>query len=691
MTSRQLGTGELAGFTRFLRWRELSSGGLVSRVEDLSAGSVTWTDPAGARYRTDLASGRIESLEPPVPAVAPQPVRPPDAEGLPAVFEVPGPDGHRLTEAGHNLALRLDDTTVHPLTTSGTAERPWRINAQVSTLLPAPPVWSPDGRRVFSIRADLTGIPEYPLVDWRTFPVTTDHVRISSERSGVPRFTAAFVDTTTGTLTGTDLVDDDRTLLPLRWTADGAAFLAVLATGTGVIELVRIDAETGTVRALTSDKVPLLMPYLGPLLGAILTPLPVPGQLGWLSDADGDLRLYQVDLGSGQRVALTPPGIQVVRVVGVDAEQHLLLLVRSDPERPYDVHVARTAPDGSFSVLTAEAGAHNAILAPDGRAFVDVHSALTRPPRSEVRELNGNFLGTITAADTRAADELGRAEPREFRVKAADGHTDLHGVLYLPPDFDPGRRYPVIDSVYGGPQAITYPQSWADPPAPSGTLWTGFSGIAQAFAQLGFIGVVLDARGTPGRGRDFQAAATQGFGTLGVQDRVAALRALANQHPWIDISRTGAIGISFGGYFAARCGIVAPDIYRAVVAAAGPYDPELTPPYWFQALLGAPLSGDPAAFAEAGVVAHAGTFEPELLLIHGTHDVNVPLATTMRFSNALVQAGKHHELLLLQGQSHQLAGGPGEFALREAAQFFHTHLIDKPHQRQGTATPAMEP
>lgn len=680
MTGFLPGDERLSRFTRFLQWSSLTSGGRVTHVHEIDEHSLTWTGPTGTTYRTDLASGASQPTSTsPIPETA-RIVRPPDAEGLPPVHEARSPDASQyVTELDDDLAIRdAGDGALRRLTDSGTPNRPWRVNAQVTTLVPTPPVWAPDGRSVFSVQADISRIPEYPLVDWMSFAITVDVARLPSERSGTATFTAAFVEVESGLVTRTELAADDRTLIPLHWTKDGSAFLALLASGNGLIDLVRIDAATGHVQSITHDMTPVLMPYLGPLLSAALAPLLGEEQIGWLSDADGDLRLYAVDLDTGFRTPLTPPGVQVARVIGVDAHKRVVLLARTDQQRPYDVHVCRTDIAGEFTVLTREPGTHEAILVPDGDGFVDSHSALTRPPRSELRGLDGELRAVIDVADTQASDALERAEPREFRVKAADGRTDLYGVLYLPPDFDPRKRYPVIESIYGGPQAITIANAWADPLPPSGTPSTGFSTIAQAFAQLGYIGVVLDARGTPGRGRDFQAAAADGFGSLGVRDHVAALRELAERHPWLDAQRRGVIGISFGGYFAARCGLLAPDVYQAVVAAAGPYDLELAAPYWLEALLGVSFHDNPEAFADAGIVQHAADFRPELLLIHGTRDSNVPLATTMRLSDALVRAGKHHDLLLLQNQCHQLRGEHAEFALVEAARFFQRHLRPQP-------------
>ena len=138
----------------------------------------------------------------------------------------------------------------------------------------------------------------------------------------------------------------------------------------------------------------------------------------------------------------------------------------------------------------------------------------------------------------------------------------------------------------------------------------------------------------------------------------------------MDLERCGVVGTSFGGYFAAECGLRYPELFRAVVAHAGAYEPRAVLPGWFPGLLQASYDVDPAAYHDASVITHAKEFEAALLLIHGTADANVTLDQTMRLSAALTAAGRHHELLLLPGQRHHLDDGAGKFALEAAARFF---------------------
>jgi dipeptidyl aminopeptidase/acylaminoacyl peptidase len=649
--------------------------GQLAAVGESDARQLTWKTADGKWFRTDFVTGLAEPTPPPAAdGAAVAVIRAADAEGLPPVTEQLALSGAIcLTEFEFNLALRdLRTGLVRQLTTSGNSRQPWHVNAQATTLVPTPRIWSPTGDVVFSVQSDLRHVPDYPLLDYTTSPVSQRHVPMPSHVSGPPLLSAAFVDVATGTVRPTEVSSDPRTIVPMRWTADGTAFLAMLADAAGQIELVAIAAGCGSVRTITSESAPILLAYVGPLLSALQLAFEEPTTMGWLSDQDGDLRLYCLDLCTGSRAPLTPAGVQVTKAIGIGRSGEILLLARADPERPYDQHVCRTDPAGDFRVMSKKSGHHEAVLLPGGQGFVHLHSSPNEPPSATVRDWQGVRQGSLSLND-RPHDRSPSAPAREVVVTAADGATTLHGLLYLPRDFSEHGRYPLVQIVYGGPQTVVSDPRWADPWRGS-SLWIGAADMARAMAQLGFIGLVLDARGTPGRGRTFQQGATERFGSLAVEDYVAAIKQLAERHAWLDVDRVGVLGLSFGGYMAARCGLLAPDLYKAVVAAAGPYEPELTQPFWFEALLGASFQEDPRRYREAGIVAHAQELIPGILLVHGTADLNVTLDHTLRLSDALTVAGKKHRLVLAQGASHTLAGARGDHALREALAFLRHHL-----------------
>ncbi len=220
--------------------------------------------------------------------------------------------------------------------------------------------------------------------------------------------------------------------------------------------------------------------------------------------------------------------------------------------------------------LTEATGRHEVQFAPSMEFFLDTHSTVDRPPVVELRRADGTRLQTLSSATVDGLPAWRSHPPEEFVVKAADGSTDLHGVLYKPRDFDPARKYPVIEVIYGGPWGSTIPKGFTD--------YRAYFGLAPALAQLGFITFIVDARGTGGRGREFQRIAYGGLGRHEIPDHVAALKQLGDRRAYMDLSRVGILGHSFGGYLATRALLLAPDVYHVGVASAAPYVPESGPP-----------------------------------------------------------------------------------------------------------------
>jgi dipeptidyl aminopeptidase/acylaminoacyl peptidase len=219
--------------------------------------------------------------------------------------------------------------------------------------------------------------------------------------------------------------------------------------------------------------------------------------------------------------------------------------------------------------------------------------------------------------------------------------TDIYGVLYRPRGFDAGRRYPVVDSVYPGPQVNRVAPAF-DP---------GGMGLdAEPLAALGFVVVAVDGRGTPGRSKAFHDAS---YGHLadagGLADHVAALRQLAENRPWVDLERVGAFGHSGGGYATVRAMLDFPEMYKVGVALAGPHDTRYFNLGFVEAYDGA---DNPDAWARASNVNIADRLAGRLLLIHGGMDDQVHPEHTLRLADRLIAAGKDFELLILPGAEH---------------------------------------
>jgi dipeptidyl aminopeptidase/acylaminoacyl peptidase len=255
-------------------------------------------------------------------------------------------------------------------------------------------------------------------------------------------------------------------------------------------------------------------------------------------------------------------------------------------------------------------------------------------------------------------NELKWEPPEEFVVKAADGTTDLYGVLFKPYDFDPEKKYPVIDQIYGALSVV--PHGFA------GGRW------AREFAQLGFIVFIVDNRGTDGRGRDFfRKTSFVQPGRPEIPDHVTTLQQLAETRPYMDLGRVGLLGWSNGGYMTIRGLLLAPDVYH--VGVAGSPLTDLAAHWAMESAMG-PIEKNKEAYTYASNLPLADQLKGKLLLTHGTSDVNVPFSNTVKMIEALIRARKPYELLVLPGQGHDITVESLDYELEAIRRYFQEHL-----------------
>src|SRR5262249_39490504 len=303
---------------------------------------------------------------------------------------------------------------------------------------------------------------------------------------------------------------------------------------------------------------------------------------------------------------------------------------------------------------------------------------------SELRGADGQLIAELERADLVDFFAQGFTLPERFTVKAADGTTDLHGVLYKPSDFDPARRYPVIDDIYPGPQLIRTPKSFCLSPASAFETWPG-AWISQSLAELGFIVLNLDGRGTPLRSRAFHLASYGRLGDAGcLEDHLAALDQLAADRPYLDLSRLGIVGHSAGGYAATRALLAHPERFKVAVASSPDQDLLCYLGYWAEKYQGLPIDG---RYDSQANVRLPEALPGKLLLIHGELDDNVNPYATLRFVDALIAADKDFDLLIVPGANHDLLGNP--YVIRRKWDYLVTHLMGAlPPQRYRIAPPA---
>jgi dipeptidyl-peptidase 4 len=390
------------------------------------------------------------------------------------------------------------------------------------------------------------------------------------------------------------------------------------------------------------------------------------GDLVWFSQRDGWNHLYYYSAKGGLRNQITRGEWVVRSVVRVDEAKRRIYFMASGRESgrdPYQQYLYSAGLDGSdVRLLTPEEGNHDLPamsgwstsadfvrsrteaqrFASSGRYFVDSYSQPHRPPVFVVRSADGRLISRLEQADITKLLAGGYTPPEPFQVLAADGKTFIYGTLFRPSNFDPARSYPVIDSMYPGPQGIRTQKGY------TGAVFDVLE--AQSLAELGFIVITIDGRGTSYRSKAF---ADHSYGALAkasdLDDHVAGLRELARRYPYLDLSRVGADGVSAGGYAAARALLTHPDFYKVAVAAEGGHDNRAYISVWGETYIG-PF--DASAYEAASNLPLVGNLRGKLLLMHGEMDDNVSPALTLKLVNALIAANKDFELLVLPNADH---------------------------------------
>lgn len=404
-------------------------------------------------------------------------------------------------------------------------------------------------------------------------------------------------------------------LVRVVWDAHG--LLAVVQDrAQKCLRILAVDTATGATTTLAEAT--------DPAWTQIVPGVPVrlaEGSLIWTADA-GETRHLTVD-----GVTVTPAGLQVREVFGVDGGT--VLFGASD--EPTESHLWTWSAAGGLERLTSEPGRHGGHRA-GGVTVID--SSTLSGGGVTVR---GGGAGTRTVSSSALSSPV---VPQVSLIRA--GRRALRTAVLFPAGWQ-GERLPVLMDPYGGPAGQ---RAVADRGAYYASQW---------FADQGFVVIVADGRGTPGRGPAWERSTYLNPADARLEDQVDALHAVAERHPEIDLGRVGIRGWSAGGYLAALAVLRRPDVFHAAVAGAPVTDHLLYDTHWQERFLGDPRV-DSRPYARASLIDDAPRLERPLMLIHGLLDDNVYPAHTMRLSAALLAAGRPHTVLPLPGASHMPPG-----------------------------------
>lgn len=514
--------------------------------------------------------------------------------------------------------------------------------------------WSPDARFIAYTETDARGVERWHVPD-PFQPGTPPHAQF------YPRPGRANVKVRLGVVPvrggKTRWVHWDAARYPylarVDWHERGGLTLVVQTRDQRELAVLRADPQSGATEPLLVEHDPAWV-NLDPQMPHWLED---GGGFLWTSERAGGWQLELRAPNGTLRQVLVPPEEGYRGLVSVDAAAGRVWYLAS--RDPRERHLWQVGLDGAArQCLTAGTpGQYDAVAAENHAVYVLTASTPESLPRAWVRRADHSVVGELPS--------VAEAPPFLPRVElTVAGETGFYARLIRPRDFAPGRKYPVLLHVYGGPTAQMVQ-------AGLNARWF----LDQWLADQGFIVVALDGRGTPGRGRDWERAVARKFGEVPLADQVAGLQALGRQYAELDLERVGVFGWSFGGYLAAAAVLRRPDVFHAAVAGAPVTDWRDYDTHYTERYLGVTATEADPVYRANSLLADAPNLRRPLLLVHGTADDNVFFRHTLKLADALFRAGRDFEVLPLAGFTHLVPEAEATERLwQRTAAFFRRHL-----------------
>lgn len=636
---------------------------MVVTAEGKSLGTFTAQD----------ASTRITIDGNPLPDPAPPRRRAPPSEASTPSF--PSPDGKWVVSVeDHQLQLSVSDSgEKRAITDDGDDAHRYEMIQ-----------WSPDSKTLIAFRHHVV---EKQPVHWiRSSPPEGGRAQLETRPYVLPgdpfpkyELVLFSVDKAETIKPNVELFEHEWLRPNLRFDRDGTSFtFEQIDRGHQRFRVFRVKCTDGTIQTLIDETTNTF------IWTAHTEDHQVP-KVQWLEESDeiifatetrGWRQLILLDAVTGrEKRILTPEGIVVRGVESLDPKSRRIWISASGREAqdPYFIHHAHVNIDtGEWTWITEGNGQHILEFSPSRQFVVDTYSRVDQAPTVELRRTSdGALVCNLENSDLRELKASQWSAPEVFVAKGRDQTTDIWGIICRPKNFDPSKKYPVIEDIYAGPQSSYVPKTFS---------------IAERYASLtdlGFIVVKIDGMGTANRSKAFHDVCWKNLKDAGFLDRIAWIRAAAAIHPEMDLSRVGIYGVSAGGQNAAAAVLFHPEFYKVAVAGCGCHDNRMDKASWNEQWMGYPLGPH---YLESSNIENAHRLQGKLLLIVGEMDTNVPPESTLRFADALIRADKDFDLLVVPNAGHGIGGAYGN---RRMHQFFVRHLIEQPPETQAHWQPAL--
>ncbi|MCZ8206387.1 DPP IV N-terminal domain-containing protein [Gemmatimonas sp.] len=536
--------------------------------------------------------------------------------------------------------------------------------------------WSPDSKKLLVVRTDQRNVGLMPYVSY-----TSQRPRLFTQPYALPGDSIVptphyyVIDVPTKRSTKVELpvrfniASIGGSLRDSTWTpTSDKAYISGLARASKAAYLVEVDATTGKGTLIAKDTGKTYVELASPRDPESWYVLKS-GEVIWWSERDGYGHLWLLGKDGSVKRQITSGTWQVGAVQHVDEGTRSVWFTargRETDQLVYNTHLYRTGLDGgAIQRLTPDTLNHDITVSPSGRFVVDRASAIHVAPVTVLRDAaTGRVLRTLEKADVSQLVAQGWKRAVPFTVKARDGLTDIHGVMYLPAKLDSARRYPIISHIYPGPQVGSV-----------GAWSFKSSGEPFALAELGFVVVQIDHLGTPGRSKAFHDNYYGNFTDNGLPDHIAAIKQLGARHAFIDLSRVGIFGHSGGGFASTDALLRYPEFFSVAVSGAGNHDNRSYNIYWAEKYQGL-LRRDSTRRGEDNFTAsanktYAANLRGKLLLMHGDMDDNVHPAMTIQVVDELIKANRDFDLIMAPNRAHGLNEA---YFIRRRWDYFVQHL-----------------
>ena len=526
--------------------------------------------------------------------------------------------------------------------------------------------WSPDSKSVVSCR--IRPVEKRYVYYVESSPADQAQPKLHKQEYAKPGDELRFkvpcifeVESGRRLIPSTELFSHQYELSGPMWNADSKAItFEYNERGHKVYRVLEMSAVDGSVRTLIEEKEEKYVNY--PRI--YRNYLSDGKRIIWSSERDNYNHLYLYDRATGKPLNQITKGEWYVRgVQHVDETNEVIYFSANGMKKgedPYLIHYYKINFDGSNLVeLTPEEGMHQCWYSSDYKYLVDVYSKVDQAPIAVLRDAkNGKIRMQLDKADISALLANDWKAPEVFSAKGRDGKTDMWGVIYRPSNFDPSKKYPVIEYIYSGPGDQYVPKTFS-----SYNWWM------TSLAELGFIVVQVDGMTTSFRSKEFEEVCYKNLKDAGLPDHIAWIKAAAQKYPYMDIDRVGIFGCSAGGQESTGAVLFHPEFYKAAYSACGCHDNRMDKIWWNELWMGYPVD---ESYSACSNVDNAHLLSRPLMLVVGELDDNVDPASTMQVANALIKANKDFELVVIPGAHHTMGEDFGE---HKRYDFFVRHLM----------------